>query len=594
MLLPAALIHRLLEHTARLRWRAEAALQDSAASLAEAQRVAHLGSWEWDLGTGRLGWSDETYRILGLAPQTLVPSYEAFLQSIHRADRSAVDAAVHKSMYHGTSFSIEHRVRRPDGTMRTVCQQGEVVGDRTAADRRIVGTIHDVTDRRALEARLYHQAFHDPLTGLPNRTLLLDRLRRELVTHRGRPGRVAVLFVDLDQFKVINDSLGHEAGDQVLIEVGQRLVRCLREEDLVARFGGDEFVVLLGGKAAGCPSSAANRIRQAIGAPIRLHGHDAVIGASIGIAVSGPLLNRSTDLLRAADTALLEAKAGGRAAAVVYEPTMHSAAMARLELGGALASAVDRNELRLCYQPEVDLRTGTVVGVEALARWRGPHGSSIPPTEFIPLAEETGAILSVGRWVLKEACRQGRVWQTTDEAIVAPRISVNVSVRQLEAPDFVPQVKDILADTGLAPHLLQLEVTERTVAEDLEATADLLGTLRGMGVRLAIDDFGTGYSSLSYLRRLPVDTLKVDRAFVSGLAASEADRAILQAITSLAQRLGIEVTAEGIETAEQLSWVRAAGCDIGQGYVFSPPLEADQLGDVLTVDPAGFPSEEGA
>ena len=512
--LPALAIYGLLQRTANLRWRAEAALRRSDSNLADAQEVAHLGSWEWNLVTGEQTWSDETYRILSAAPQSFRPTYRAFIRTVHPEDRPAVREALHHALYEGQSFSIDHRILLPDGSERSVHQQGRVGFDDAGRKARIVGTVQDVTDRKCLEAKLAHLAFHDSLTGLPNRALLMDRLR-DAVAAGGGSSPVAVLFIDLDNFKVINDSLGHETGDQVLVQIGERLSGALEPTQTAARFGGDEFVVLLPTGTADQAVLAARRILETLRAPIRVNGHATSISTSIGIALGTAVGVESGDLLRAADTALYHAKAAGRGTLTVFEPGMHTRAMERLHLGMALESAIDRGELQLHYQPEVDLNTGRVVGVEALVRWRRPDGVWMLPSDFIPLAEETGLILPIGQWILAEACRQGGNWNAQGGLAKPLTIGVNLSPRQIREPNFAADVEELLSATQFSPTRLKLEVTEQFLVEDEGRTASALRMLQERGVRVAIDDFGTGYSSLGYMRQLPVDTLKIDQSWVN-------------------------------------------------------------------------------
>ncbi len=479
----------------------------------------------------------------------------------------------------GGTSQAELRLRHRDGSWRWF----DVVGTNLLANPNVGGVVinsRDVTERKAFEARLARQAFYDPVTALPNRALFIDRLDRALEEERRGGGAVGVLFLDLDRFKVINDSLGHEAGDRALVIVGERLGACLRPGDTVARFGGDEFTVLLEGCDVAEAARIADRVQAVLRSPVQLTGHEVLLGASVGIAVSAPGLDRPGDLLRAADTALYQAKAAGRSTWVAFEPSMHAEAIARLELEAALQSAIERRELRLAYQPEVDLATGRVLAVEALVRWHRDGQRPLLPDAFVPLAEETGLIVPIGQWAVAEACRQAQVWQA--RGLKATPVSVNLSVQECWQDGLVDYIERVLRETALPPHLLRLEITERALNEDFEATETTLRDLRSLGVRLAIDDFGTGYSSLSSLRRLPVDTLKINRTFVVGVGDEATDRAIVEAITSLAHALGMEVAAEGIETPEQLAHARAAGCDRGQGYYFAEPRPSEAVDTFLS------------
>ena len=581
LILPAIGIYRLLERNIQLQRQADAALKASDHNLADAQRIAHLGSWEWDLLTETVVWSEEACRIAGLVPHSFVPTRPPYLFAVHPEDRGVVEQAMSRAVRDGGSFSVEHRLRRPDGTERTVHQQGEVVVDDQGRKIRLVGTVLDITDRKVLEAKLVQQAFHDALTLLPNRAAFLNRLGHALEKKPGCSGTVAVLFLDLDRFKIVNDSIGHEAGDQALVAIAQRLVTSVRPGDTVARFGGDEFMILLDEADCDTAREVAERIFAMLRQPLCLMGHETFIAASIGIAMSAIELSRASDLLRAADTALYQAKIAGGLSAVMYRPEMHSQAVARLELETALQPAVNRGEFQLYFQPEVDLSTGHIVGVEALVRWERPGHGLVFPDEFIPIAEETGLIVPIGQWVLAEACRQIQAEHVRRPG-TAPVVSVNLSARQLKQPDLVNHVERTLRRTGLPAHLLRLEVTESVLAEDLDASSQTLRSLKALGVRLAIDDFGAGYSSLAYLRRLAVDNLKIDRSFVEDMGHNRTDGAIVEAITSLAHAIGMNVTAEGIETSEQLSRVLAAGCDQAQGYYFAEPLPLDKLHRLLS------------
>ena len=516
-----------LEHLLRHRREAELARRSSEAGLAQAQRIARLGSWEWDLGTGEQVWSDEAYRIFGFAPRAFVPTRDVFLSRVHGEDRARVDAALGEATTRGTCFSVEHRVLRADGSERIVHQRGEVMIGAAGHPVRLLGTVHDVTERKALEAELAYRASHDPLTGLPNRTLFAEHLERALGSPGCPRGGLAVLFLDLDGFKLVNDSLGHEAGDRLLIAVGERLRGCIRAGATAARLGGDEFAILVEGMTSpGEATGLAERLIEALGA-FPLEGSEAFVTASIGIAVDEVGVAEPADLLRAADIALYRSKAAGRGKHTVYEPAMLAPAVVRLEREGALQRAVERGELRLHYQPEVGLATGRVVGLEALVRWQHPELGVLPPDDFIRLAEETGAIIDIGRWVLGEACRQARAWREVLPGRASFVLGVNLSALQLEDAGLVAEVASLLQETGLDPRSLELEITESVAVGARQTTARALRGLRELGVRLAVDDFGTGHSSLGLLRDLAPDVLKVDRSFVAAMGYDERSRAIV-------------------------------------------------------------------
>jgi len=446
----------------------------------------------------------------------------------------------------------------------------------------IVVNARDVTERELFRERLTHQAFHDPLTGLPNRGLFMDRLEHALAgTGRGRPP-VAVMFLDLDRFKVVNDSLGHAVGDALLSGVGKRLSDCMRPGDTVARLGGDEFAVLLDEMAS--PDDGirvAERIIALFKQPLLLAGHEVFAATSIGLAVSNIRHNRPADLLQEADIALYAAKGAGRGCYAVFDSSMNASARERLDLETDLRRAVERDQLRLHYQPEMDVATGAIVAMEALVRWQHPRHGLMSPDQFIPLAEESGLILPVGQWVLREACRQAVEWQRSRAPEARLVMSVNLSARQLQQPDLLASVAGVLTETGMDPSQLRLEITETAAMQDVESTIAKLQSLKELGVGLAMDDFGTGYSSLSYLRRFAVDTVKVDRSFVRDLGSDAGTAAVVQAVTTLAHFLGMTVTAEGVETAEQLACASAVHCDRVQGYFCARPRTALEVGSDL-------------
>jgi diguanylate cyclase (GGDEF)-like protein len=447
---------------------------------------------------------------------------------------------------------------------------------------RLIAVVRDISERKAFEEQLRHMAFHDDLTGLPNRALFMDRVEHALARANSQACSIAVLFIDLDNFKVVNDSLGHAAGDRLLNTLSTRLRACLDPRATLARFGGDEFTILLEDIAnVGDAQEVAQRVRDVLRRSIGIAEREVFATASIGIAVSTPGKDTPGDLVRNADVAMYRAKANGRAGFVVFDRTLDAVAVGRLELETELRAALERGELEVHYQPIVHLPTGRIRDMEALVRWRHPRHGLIPPDRFISLAEETGLIIPMGLFVLETACRQLRAWQARFGKQADLCVSVNLSARQFQHPTLLDDVRGVLHETGVEPSRLMFEITESIAMRDAAAAADILADLKQLGVRLAIDDFGTGYSSLSYLHRFPIDVLKIDRSFISRLRSERHDVAIVEAVIALARGLNMDVTAEGIETNEQLTQLERMGCHNGQGYYFGRPMPSDSVTQML-------------
>jgi diguanylate cyclase (GGDEF)-like protein/PAS domain S-box-containing protein len=574
--LPLAIDRAIDEKRAREQQaRVEEQLRASEERYALAALGANDGLWDWDLKTNQIYFSARWRSMLGLDTNEAAGAPADWLNLVHPDDRAAMDAKISAHL-EGSSphFESEHRMKHRDGTVRWMVSRGLAVRDITGKATRMAGSQTDVTERKTAEEHLVHDALHDALTDLPNRALFLDRVELALQNAQ-RPGNdmLAILFVDLDRFKVVNDSLGHTVGDQLLVATSNRLKRCLRPGDTVARLGGDEFAALLIDIHG--PNDAvrvAERIKSELMAPFKLSRHEIFITASIGVAMSRPDYTRAEELLRDADSALYRAKSQGRARYEIFDKEMHTRATALLELESQLRRAVHREQLVVHYQPIVSLRDGQVTGFEALLRWNHPQRGLVFPREFIPLAEETGLISPIGEWVLTTVCAQLKAWQ--DGSLSDFRIALNLSPRQFEQQKLRDLIQKILTNFGVRPESLELEITESTMIDDLELGAKTLQELSSMGLRIVVDDFGTGASSLNYLKRLPIAALKIDQSFVQDIASSADDAAITKAIIHLAHSLKLRVVAEGVETIEQAELLRAQGCDEMQGFLFSPAVPA--------------------
>jgi diguanylate cyclase (GGDEF)-like protein/PAS domain S-box-containing protein len=523
-------------------------------------------------------------RVLGVAPDQRVgqPAFGI----VHPEDREFGERLLADVLRTPGAQTVgELRVRHADGSFRSI----EAVLKNLLDDPAVGGVVvnyRDITTRKGLEEELRRQAFRDSLTGLANRALFADRLEHALARTRRFGQPIAVLFIDLDDFKTVNDSLGHAEGDRLLIAVAERLVGAVRTGDTIARMGGDEFAVLIEDPGeADAPTEVAQRLLAALAAPFEHGAKELFVHASVGVAASLSSGHTADDLLRDADVSMYTAKSNGKNRVEVFVPSMHEAALARLALKGDLERALERDEFAVVYQPIVKLGTGRIAGVEALLRWNHPRRGVVGPAEFIPVAEETGLIVPLGRWVLERACRQAAA--SDQDTATRLTMSVNVSARQIQEPGFVDEVGRVLAATGLAPERLTLELTESVLMQDVEATATTLDALKSLGVRLAIDDFGTGYSSLSYLRRFPIDELKIDRSFVATMTSGPDQSALVRSILRLGETLHLQTVAEGIEQPDQLAELRTLGAGFGQGYFFARPLTPEALSAFLAADARG-------
>lgn len=688
------------------RRRTEGALRDSRADLVEAQRLARLGSWNLDLVTNALTWSEEIFRIFEIDHAKFDASYAAFLAAIHPDDREMVHRAYTESVQNRTPYDIEHRLLMPDGRIKVVHERCETRYDDTGHPLRSIGTVQDVTEhfeierrlrasearlraivdaepecvkivddkgclvemnaaglamleadsldqvrgadaaclvvpeqretwcafvnsvlrgekgtleceitglkggrrwieahavpmrddasgrammlavtrditlRKESEERLSYLANYDPLTGLPNRRLFTDRLEQAMIEADRHERLVGVVFLDLDRFKNINDTLGHDAGDEILKTVAKRLTGTVRRGDTVARLSGDEFTLVLADMGhIDDAARVAQKVLDIFATPFHVAGRELHITASVGITIFPFDVHDVSSLLRNADTAMYRAKESGFNSIRFYSADMTVKAADNLALEGELRTAIERGELVLHYQPLVDCRTGVITAVEALVRWRHPRRGLVAPDQFIPLAEETGLIRPLGDWVLREACQQVRRWQLMRGCGL--RAGVNFSAEQLRGRDAARLVRQVLQESGLPPDSLDLEITESLLLERDGGTLDVLNGLNDLGVALTIDDFGTGYSSLAYLKRYPIAALKVDRSFTRDIVHDPDDAAITQAIIGVARALGLHVVAEGVETSEQLGFLRGCGCDTAQGFYFSRPVPAEEMERML-------------
>ncbi|MDR4476798.1 MAG: EAL domain-containing protein [Nitrospira sp.] len=571
------------------------ALIRSESRLELAQRIARIGNWDWNPKTNRFAMSNELCRLVGVRPQDFTGTFEGFLSLVHPDDRPLVTGALQKLVAQQTPCDIDHRIVLPNGSDFVIHLQAEAVREEEVDEVTVIGTAQDITERKQAERAIHQLAYYDSLTGLANRVLFKDRLSNAISYAARHDQHLATLFIDLDRFKIINDTLGHTVGDLLLTRVAERLSESVRQSDSVsrhadhepahalARLGGDEFTILL--TALPQPEDAgrvARRILDSLAHPFSIEGHEIFISASIGISIYPSDGATVEALLKNADTAMYHAKEQGRNNCQFYSSGLNAAAAERLDLENELRRALEREEFVVFYQPKLNIHSREILGAEALVRWKHPKRGLVPPGVFLNAAIDTGLIRSMDEWVLREACRQVKAWETA--GLPAISISANVSNSLFHGRTLPATVADALRDSGLNPSQLELELTESIAMRDVEASVTMLEGLRTMGVRLSIDDFGTGYSSLSYLQRFPLSRLKIDQSFVRDLLTNENNVKITRAIIAMAHSLNLSVLAEGVETEGQLARLREEGCDEVQGYLFSRPVCAEDFEKLLRGD----------
>lgn len=560
----------------------EEALRRSQERFELVARATSDAVWDWNLSTNEIWWNEGFQKLFGYKTEVIGSGLDSRIMRIHPDDSERVVHDIYRHIESRQSNWIdEYRFMRDDGSYAFVIDRGYVVYDGETPVR-MLGSMMDVTDRKSLEDQLTHQALHDPLTKIANRALFKNRVDHALTKIARSNSSLAVLFLDLDNFKSINDSLGHAAGDKLLVSVAERLQTCLRNADTAARLGGDEFAVLVESMYRSDEAiMIAERILAVFRQPFLLGGKMIHVGTSVGIAISPPERIDSEELLRNADLAMYMAKSEGKGRYAVFEAKMHEALMERIELEDELRNGIEQREFILHYQPILDLTSNTVIGMEALVRWNHPRLGLLAPMNFIPLAEETNLIVPLGEWIIAEACRQVQLWRNQYKGKMNVAVTVNISIRQFVQAELVAIVSRALKNSGLPPSCLILEITESFMMQDTEATIAKLTELKKLGVRLAIDDFGTGYSSLSYLQRFPVDILKIDKSFVDKLGQGSEGNAVARAIIMMGDSLNLKTIAEGIEHPEQIDELQLLGCQSGQGYHFAEPLAVDAMQEFL-------------
>ncbi len=537
------------------------------------------GLWNWDLGTNVINFCDRWKAIIGFDKEEIGNRPDEWLGRIHADDIEAVESDITGHLLGLTpQFQSEYRIRNRQGNYRWVLSRGRAIWDDAKRIYRMAGLMTDITEQKELEQQLLHNALHDSLTGLPNRTLFMNKLKRSLTRSQQQEDYFfAVLFLDLDRFKVINDTLGHQIGDSLLVKLARKLEHSVRPGDIVARLGGDEFGILIENIASVSDAShTATRIQQELAHPFNLGGNEVFVSASIGISHSLIPYNSPEDFIRNADTAMYRAKDKGRGGYELFDLDMQAKESARVQLEVDLRRALAHQEFELHYQPIISLENWKITGFEALIRWNHPTQGFISPLRFIPIAEETGLVIKIGQWVIREACQQIKTWQQRFAGEPHLFMSINLSAKQFSDANLISQIQNILAETLIDPSTLKIEITESAIIENIDMATDVINQLKALGVKISLDDFGTGYSSLSYLHRFPIDTLKIDRSFVTRMNMPK-NCEIVSTILTLANNLGLDVVAEGVETKEQILQLTGMKCDYVQGYLLSRPMDGVEM-----------------
>ncbi|WP_248929511.1 putative bifunctional diguanylate cyclase/phosphodiesterase [Paenibacillus hamazuiensis] len=536
--------------------------------------------WSWDISTDRLEWTGRIHSLLGSSITDTTLERGRYLELVHPEDLPAMTESMRCHLEHGVPYEIEYRVRRDDGSYMWVLSAGQAIRDEQNKPLRMIGSIRNIDERKQAERRIMYLAYHDSLTGLPNRLLFYTRLQQALEAARRKRRHIAILLIDLDRFKVLNDTFGHQLGDKLLKYIATQLTGSVPENATVARLGGDEFMVLLPDLDA--PQTAkdtADSLLRVLQRPFIEGTAEFHVTGSIGVTLYPQDGETVEALIQCADIAMYRAKHEGKNRTSLYAPKMNEQIARRLDLENGLRKALPRGEFVVYYQPQMDLRSGEIYGAEALLRWQSRDHGMVPPLDFIPLAEETGLIVPIGEWVLQEACRQAVRWQ--QQGLPPMSVAVNISARQFMHTDFIDRVKLVLAETGLPVHKLCLEITESTAIQNIDYSVGLLSELRNLGIRLSMDDFGTGYSSLALLKKLPLHVVKIDKSFIGDITEDPSDSAIVQAIISMSHSIDLQVVAEGVETKEQLLLLWQQGCDSIQGYYVGKAVPSDQLQAML-------------